>query len=379
MDWSQINFNNIYQNDNAAVKWMQQQLGVKVDGLIGKNTIKALQTKIGTTADGVWGNNSAQAGNAFVKQQKAAANKTISMQSVPQQPKKGNLVTRTVQRVRSTFNKPAESTEVVPAAGMEDIPQVEAPAQTQPEPQRRSLRESISRTMESFGMHNSQNAQPITEPPQRDMSGYDVVFPENWGGRPSLIQIVKDSYYDMKNRNDWKKAVASHDGQTMTTNNYGDEVPQVNMNWKISHDQIARALALMPELNENSAIEWKGTTYDQTWDKPGYKESNQSVLTNYLESLPSNTAQMAVTSLTQPGRGTLGSFSYRTTPEGIEISDGYQFAADPSKLRSTSAQGEAYTEERLNMANNYRAANGTTQKYFIPWSAYQNIRKNYSI
>ena len=75
---------------------------------------------------------------------------------------------------------------------------------------------------------------------------------------------------------------------------------------------------------------------------------------------------MAVTSLTQPGRGSLGTFSYRTTPEGIEISDGYQFAADPSRLRSTSAQGEAYTEERLNMANNYRAANGTTQRYFVP-------------
>lgn len=75
---------------------------------------------------------------------------------------------------------------------------------------------------------------------------------------------------------------------------------------------------------------------------------------------------MAATSLTQPGRGSLGTFSYRTTPEGIEISDGYQFAADPSKLRDNSAQGEAYSQERLNMANNYRAANNTSQKYFIP-------------
>ena len=39
---------------------------------------------------------------------------------------------------------------------------------------------------------------------------------------------------------------------------------------------------------------------------------------------------------------------------------------------------ESYNEERRNMADNYRAANATHQKYFIPWSAYQNIRKNYS-
>ena len=82
--------------------------------------------------------------------------------------------------------------------------------------------------------------------------------------------------------------------------------------------------------------------------------------------MPQSSAQMAVTSLTQPGRGSLGTFSYRTTPEGIEISDGYQFAASPSRLRDNTVQGEAYNEERLNMANNYRAANGTTQRYFVP-------------
>lgn len=369
MDWTKININNIYQNDKQSIQWMQRQLGVKDDGIIGEKTIKALQRMVGTKDDGIWGNNSRSAATQYFS-------KFGAIHQVPQatsDPK--SMLQRSSTSVRPFF-VPFNEPEVVIAAGMEDVPQVESPQQTE-QPKQSRFVENLSKAMTAFGMHNSQNAEPIQDVPQKDMFQYDVVFPENWGGKPNLVRTVQDSYYDWKNRNKWKEAVTKHDGETTVTNNYGNEVPQVNMNWNISKDQIARALALLPELDEDSAPEWKGSTYDQTWDKQGYKESNQTILTQALESLPSNTAQMAVTSLSQPGRGTLGSFSYRTTPEGIEISDGYQFAADPSKLRSTSAQGEAYTEERLNMANNYRAANGTTQRYFIPWSAYKNIRQNY--
>jgi len=368
--FQRFNYNNIYQNSHEDIKELQRALGVKDDGIIGRQTISALQNKIGTKVDGIWGKNSITAGNNFASQQQ--------LQQVPQvnQPiNQTSRLGRVVNRVRGIFRRSDEEQPII-AAGMEDVPNVESTEQTSTN-NRGSFVESLSRALSGFGMHNSQNATPIEQVQQRDMSQYDVVFPENWSGKPNLIRTVQDSYYDWKNRNKWKETVSQHDGQTTVTNKYGDEVPQVNMNWNISRDQIARALALLPELNENSATEWKGSTYDQTWDSQGYKESNQNALTQALESVPSNTAQMAITSLTQPGRGSLGTFSYRTTPEGIEISDGYQFAADPSKLRDTSAQGEAYTEERLNMANNYRAANGTTQRYFIPWSAYRNIRENY--
>ena len=369
--FQRFNYNNIYQNKREDIKELQRALGVKDDGIIGRQTISALQNKVGTKVDGIWGKNSIAAANAFLNNRR--------MPTVPQMQDAQQTVnnqdswfSRVGQGIKSIFNRQNES-EIVPAAGMEDIPNMESQTPTN----KNSFVESLSRAMSAFGMHNTQNTSTIEQLPERDMSEYDVVFPENWSGSPNIFNTLVDSYYDLSNRNRWKRTVSSNDDKTTVTNNYGEEVPQVNMNWNVSRDQIARALALMPELNENSAVNWTGSTYDQTWDKSGYKESNQNILTQALDQLPQSSAQMAVTSLTQPGRGSLGTFSYRTTPEGIEISDGYQFAASPSRLRDNTVQGEAYNEERLNMANNYRAANGTTQRYFVPWSAYRNIRENY--
>lgn len=70
-----------------------------------------------------------------------------------------------------------------------------------------------------------------------------------------MLRTIADSYNDVSNRNKWKRTVSSNDNSTTVTNNYGDEVPQVNMNWNVSRDQIARALALMPRMNENTATD----------------------------------------------------------------------------------------------------------------------------
>ena len=123
------------------------------------------------------------------------------MQQVPQNtfdPR--SMVQRSSTSVRPFFVPSLESSEIVPAAGMEEVPQVESPQQAQ-QPKRSRFVENLSRTMTAFGMHNSQNAEPLQEVPQKDMSQYDVVFPENWGGKPNLVRTVQDSYYDWKNRN----------------------------------------------------------------------------------------------------------------------------------------------------------------------------------
>jgi hypothetical protein len=61
---------------------------------------------------------------------------------------------------------------------MEGVPNVESTEQTSTN-NRGSFVESLSRALSGFGMHNSQNATSIEQVPQRDMSQYDVVFPEN--------------------------------------------------------------------------------------------------------------------------------------------------------------------------------------------------------
>ena len=74
---------------------------------------------------------------------------------------------------------------------------------------------------------------------------------------------------------------------------------------------------------------------------------------------------MGKTSLEYPGRGSIGGFSIRTSPKGIFISDGYEFAADPSKVSTTEAQSEGYNEVRRGMNEKYRGNNNTSQQYFI--------------
>lgn len=50
---SNFNFDNIYRNSADQIKALQRELGVKEDGMIGKQTISALQKKVGTKVDGV--------------------------------------------------------------------------------------------------------------------------------------------------------------------------------------------------------------------------------------------------------------------------------------------------------------------------------------
>jgi peptidoglycan hydrolase-like protein with peptidoglycan-binding domain len=51
--FQRFNYNNIYQNSREDIKELQRALGVKDDGIIGRQTISALQNKIGTKTDGV--------------------------------------------------------------------------------------------------------------------------------------------------------------------------------------------------------------------------------------------------------------------------------------------------------------------------------------
>lgn len=123
-----FNFDNIYNNSADQIKALQRELGVKDDGLIGRQTISALQQRVGTTVDGKWGKNSIAAAKSYASQ---------STVSQPQQ-----------------FTAPASSTYVrrpiVPnmtIASTQETPVTEEPVE---EPQNdvglfRKMRDSISR------------------------------------------------------------------------------------------------------------------------------------------------------------------------------------------------------------------------------------------
>lgn len=66
---------------------------------------------------------------------------------------------------------------------------------------------------------------------------------------------------------------------------------------------------------------------------------------------------------------------WRTTPAGIEISDGYQFKADPKRVVISDAQGTGYNETRAEMNTKYRAGNTNTQVYLIPWDVYYKMQE----
>ena len=51
--FQRFNYNNIYQNKREDIKELQRALGVKDDGIIGRQTISALQNKVGTKVDGI--------------------------------------------------------------------------------------------------------------------------------------------------------------------------------------------------------------------------------------------------------------------------------------------------------------------------------------
>ena len=84
---------------------------------------------------------------------------------------------------------------------------------------------------------------------------------------------------------------------------------------------------------------------------------------------------MMQTSLESPGRGTLGGFSIRTSPLGIFIKDGYEFAAPTSQIRLSDKQSEGYNATRTEMNQKYRAHNNTEQNYFIPWDVYYKAQE----
>lgn len=178
-------------------------------------------------------------------------------------------------------------------------------------------------------------------------------------------------------------------------------IPQVDMNWNVNKHQLSQLAGLLPEgLTASSYPTWvgdseigKGRTagkdarYSNTWDNPEFQQENQNIITRGLDWLSSKIKEknpdskvatyldMGKTSLEYPGRGSIGGFSIRTSPKGIFISDGYEFAADPSKVSTTDAQSAGYNEVRRGMNEKYRGNNNTSQQYFISWDAYNDMHK----
>lgn len=178
-------------------------------------------------------------------------------------------------------------------------------------------------------------------------------------------------------------------------------IPQVNMNWNVNKHQLSQLAGLLPEgLTASSYPTWVGDSvigkgriagkearYSNTWDNPEFQQENQNIITRGLGWLSSKIREknpdakiatyldMGKTSLEYPGRGSIGGFSIRTSPKGIFISDGYEFAADPSKVSTTEAQSEGYNEVRRGMNEKYRGNNNTSQQYFISWDAYNDMHK----
>ena len=146
----------------------------------------------------------------------------------------------------------------------------------------------------------------------------------------------------------------------------------------MTDEQLSRAASLLPSgLTADSASGWTSFDrqggYPNTWNSPEYIGKNRNFLTKFLRGKGSM-AQKISTALESPGRGTIGGFVYRTTPEGIEISDGYEFAADPKLIRLSDVQSDAYNEMRMRQNLEHRAKNRKSQKYFIPWDVYSKLK-----
>lgn len=109
---SNFNFDNIYKNSSDQIKALQRELGVKDDGIIGKRTISAIQKKVGTKVDGIWGKNSTAAAKQYVSQSKV----TQPEQVMPQ------VSSTYVRKPLVPEMRLATDNEVVPAAGMKELP-----------------------------------------------------------------------------------------------------------------------------------------------------------------------------------------------------------------------------------------------------------------
>lgn len=223
---------------------------------------------------------------------------------------------------------------------------------------------------------NSIDVEELSVPDTLNLKQYDKVLKRPVS--PSFARTIGDGIDDKRNLSKWKRVV-----EEAKENNQVDEdgIPYVNMNWRVSKDALTRAVSLLPKgLKEDSQKDWVtsdkkegNVRYPNTWDNPEYLKKNSTKLTRAL-SQKRGALGLVGQALTSPGRGSIGGFSYRTTPYGIEISDGYEFAASPDKVMINNTQTEAYNDIRSQMNVKYRARNKTSQRYFIPWEVYNKLQ-----
>lgn len=206
-----------------------------------------------------------------------------------------------------------------------------------------------------------------------DISVYDKVL-----SKPvphTLMNTIGDGINDWLNYIRWNRAVKN-------AKDFSNGMPQVDVGWRVSDDALARAVSLLPDnLSASSSTNWtssdkadKTAGYPNTWDSEKYIQSNRTAFTDALTNV-GGFGGLVRQSLLQPGRGSIGAFSYRTTPEGIEISDGYQFAAEPKRIVISGKQNESYNKIREEQNVKHRAENSRTQKYFVPWEVYNELHK----
>lgn len=203
-------------------------------------------------------------------------------------------------------------------------------------------------------------------------SEYDKILekPTN----PNWFRTLGDAINDGVNLGTWILA-------TSLTKKDDTGNKTIDKGWNVSNDALTRAVSLLPDnLNEKSAKDLTsfdkakgGIGYPNTWDSNDYVTDNETAFTRFLGQR-GDILGLAGQAFAQPGRGSVGNLSYRTTPEGLEISDGYEFAADPNKvIINSDKQNGAYNKLRAVMNDKFRATNTKAQRYFIPWDVYNKI------
>lgn len=195
--------------------------------------------------------------------------------------------------------------------------------------------------------------------------------------RMSQASAIAGGVNDAKNLERWKDAVT----KAREVGHLDEEgIPVVDMPWDVSDDQLTRLASLLPKgLKAGSQRAWVtsdkregDTRYPTTWDSEEYREANRTAMSEALSGMPGVAGRVGQ-ALAQPGRGTIGGFSYRTTPEGIEISDGYEFHAPAQNVMISDNQSESYNDLRSRMNVEYRGKNERVQHYLIPWDVYNQL------
>lgn len=192
---------------------------------------------------------------------------------------------------------------------------------------------------------------------------------------PHRISDITNPYMSEEYKNHFDPILKDKDGNHLLL---------VDMNANPSRDMLTRIVRQLPGnmsfdgvLAADAPTKFQGSSYGDLYRRHYAdlaKRVDTSALTPGEMTNIINGSGWIPASLYAPARGTLGNISYRALPEGLEISDRYQFSLP--KNVGNPGSFFSYGTLRKIFSDAFRAKNKTSQRYIIPWDVYEQIKNN---